>query len=42
MLVGKRYTPESLKEIIQQLIQRYPNNKGELNELEEWLITAIA
>ena len=42
MLVGQRYTPESLKGLIGQLIQRYPNNKIELNELQEWLVTAIA
>lgn len=42
MLVGQRYTPESLKALIEQLTQQYPNNKIELNELQEWLVTAIA
>ena len=42
MLIGLRYTPESLKGLIQQLILRYPNNKGELDELQEWLVKEIA
>ncbi len=42
MLVGQRYTPASLNVLIEQLITRYPSNKMELKELQEWLVTAIA
>ncbi|QAV24440.1 lipoate--protein ligase A [Proteus hauseri] len=42
MLVGQRYSTGSLKELIEQLKVEFPQNSIELDELKQWLISAIA
>ena len=41
LLIGARYSPDTLKALSQQLKNEFPNNQ-ELNEFQEWLVTAIS
>ncbi|OAT47213.1 lipoate-protein ligase A [Proteus hauseri ATCC 700826] len=42
MLVGQRYSTDSLKKLIERLKIEFPQNSIELDELKQWLISAIA
>ncbi|MDZ7490380.1 lipoate--protein ligase A [Proteus mirabilis] len=42
MLVGQRYASSSMKRLLAQLIEQYPNNQSELEELQQWLDHALS
>src|SRR5699024_4729401 len=42
MLVGQRYASGSMKRLLAQLIEQYPNNQSELEELQQWLVHALS